>query len=581
MLSRYTGTLYRDKADKHLVAYVEADELHSLDYEGALEFYTTIVPHATMADKAYLGAVDRFFLFTHILGRADGFHPWLYDRCREVELEPDGRIDLWAREHYKSTLITYCGAIQEIINDPEITIGIFGQTQGIARKFVAQIKFELEANADLRAVYPGICWEKPTSQAPVWSTEAITVRRSTNPKESTVEGHGVVVGQPTGRHFGLRIYDDLVTPESVTTPEQIRKTTEMFELSDNLGAGDGRCWMIGTRYHFGDTYGDLMGRKDVVKPRLYPATSNGKADGEPVFFSRELWEKKKRTQLSTLAAQMLQNPLSGKERTFEPTWLSRWEIRPSILNVYIMADPSRGRTSNSDRTAIAVIGIDNRSNKYLLDGFCHRMTLSQRWDSLKHLHKKWTDMAGVGMLRVGYERFGQQSDDEYFKERMQAEKYHFAIEELAWPREGGASKQHRVERLQPDVQYGAFLLPALISHNAETCAWSVNEDEGNIHYTPIKGDSAVVQRLKERGQGHLAAAPIRRKDENGKAYDLTAELINEMVFFPFAQHDDLIDAASRIYDMEPMPAEIVRDNPNFDPDTPWFAGAWSREAEDA
>ena len=208
------------------------------------------------------------------------------------------------------------------------------------------------------------------------------------------------------------------------------------------------------------------------------------------------------------------------------------------------------------------------------------MTLSQRWDSLKFLHKKWTEMPGVGMLRVGYERFGQQSDDEYFKERMQAENYHFAIDELAWPREGGASKQHRVERLQPDVQYGAFFLPALISHNGVTSIWSVNEDDGLMHFKPSQGDSAVVTRLKERGQSHLAASPIRRKDENGKPYDLTDELINEMLFFPFAQHDDLIDATSRIYDMEPLPASIVVDQ-DFDPDTTYDQGMWKREAADA
>jgi hypothetical protein len=47
--------------------------------------------------------------------------------------------------------------------------------------------------------------------------------RQSNPKEATVEAHGLVDGQPTGAHFRLRIYDDVVTLESVTTPEQVKK----------------------------------------------------------------------------------------------------------------------------------------------------------------------------------------------------------------------------------------------------------------------------------------------------------------------------------------------------------------------
>ncbi len=467
---------------------------------------------------------------------------------------------------HNSTLITFCGCIQEIINDPDITIGVFSHTKGIATKFVQQLRNELETNTTLRLIYPDVLWIKPRSEAPVWSSSEFTVRRKSNPKEATVEAHGLVEGQPTSRHFLLRVYDDVVTRESVTTAEQIKKTTEAWELSDNLGAGEGRFWMPGTRYAFGDTYGEIISR-GVAKVRLYPATENGKLDGKPVFLSQEAWDKKKKTQRSQIAAQMLQNPLSGKERTFEPKWFKAWQVRPALLNIYIMADPSRGRSSNSDRTAIAVIGVDAQSNKFLLDGFCHRMKLSERWDMLKHLHKKWRNAPGVAMVTVGYERFGQQSDDEYFAERMREEHYSFPIKELSWPREGDSSKKARVERLQPDIEYGAFFFPSnvYISGQGE-CTWEADLDEGAMVYTPVKGETAVRKRLRERGQEFLASKPLRKKNEMGEVYDLTVELMNEMLFFPFATHDDLVDATSRIYDMEPMPASRVEESEERDDD---------------
>src|SRR5208282_1300145 len=135
------------------------------------------------------------------------------------------------------------------------------------------------------------------------------VRRRSNPKEATVEAHGLVDGMPTSVHYNLRIYDDVVVDKSVTTPEQVQKTTEAYSLSQALGTESGRVWGIGTRYDFADTYEWII-KKGGLKPRIYPATANGMRDGKLVLFSDEEWANRLRDHTdSDIACQYMQNPL--------------------------------------------------------------------------------------------------------------------------------------------------------------------------------------------------------------------------------------------------------------------------------
>jgi hypothetical protein len=61
-------------------------------------------------------------------------------------------------------------------------------------------------------------------------------------------------------------------------------------------------------------------------------------------------------------------------------------------------------------------------------------------------------------------------------------------------------------------------------------------------------------RAKSAGEHWRLMDPIRRVDEDGGIYDLVRVFFEEFRFFPFSPRDDLIDAISRIYDMDPMPA---------------------------
>lgn len=519
---------------------IDQQAVWSLTYEQALELYQD-AGNWTPGEVAALGLADRYFLLTVLLGRADACDPWLFTRCREVERDPDGYLDLWAREHYKSTIITFAGAIQEILKNPEITICIFSFNKPIARAFLRQIKYEFESNETLQALYPDVLFTDPKRESPRWSEDAgLVVKRKSNPKESTLEAHGLVDGQPTSKHFLLRIYDDVVTLESVTSPEMVTKVTEAWSLSDNLGArgddGLARAWHVGTRYSFGDSYNTMM-EMGAVKPRVYPATQNGALDGVPVFLPAHVWTDKKRKQtISTLAAQMLQNPAAGNNAIFQKDWLRFMDIRPATLNIYILCDPASSKKKGSDRTAIPVIGLDAAGNRWLVDGYHHRMGLAERYQRIKELRKVWMSMPGVQQLRVGYERYGSTSDLEYFEEMMQRDRDEFEIVELAWPREGPGSKTDRVQRLEPYFRNARFFLPAV-----------------------VKDETKAQKRVRDAGQSFRIYKPVQRRDEEGRLYSLNKNFLEEYLVFPFGVHDDLIDAMSRIEDIDPQPPVLVDD----------------------
>lgn len=569
--TRYLTGTERNKTLAHFIQ----TELPYLDYEETLEFYAAVEEEEGKAEKALLGCNDRYYLLTSILGRADMLEPWVFERCREVEADPDGYLDLWARYHFKSSIITQGGIIQEVLCNPELCVCIFSHTKPIAVGFLEQIKREFETKTTLKWLYDDVLYQDPVNESPKWSKdEGIIIKRQTNPREATVEAWGLVDGQPISRHYGLLVFDDVVTDKSVTNDEQIKKTTAHWELADNLVKIEGSPkWHAGTRYSWGDTYGVIIERGSL-KVRLYPATHDGTLKGKPVLLTEERWEQIKRDQKSTVNAQMLLNPVVGAAATFQSIYFQHYDIIPGVLNVYIMVDPSKGQNQRSDRTAIAVVGVDQAGNKYLLDGYCHRMRLSERYELIKQLKAKWEAHPGVQLVAVGYERYGMQVDLEVIEEHQRRENVYFDIAELNTPQKGKHSKNDRIERLDPDIRFGRFYLPCVVRHpqfggHDHGAYWDVWTEEksqaaqeagkkdypiGDIIYRPMLGLTRAQRWCEATAQRHRIVKPLARLDENGDVYDVTRVHLEEARLHPFAPHDDWLDALSRIYDMEPIPA---------------------------
>ncbi len=444
---------------------------------------------------------DLFFLLRFVLGRADADCDFVFDRCREVQRQPDECLDLWARLHYKSTIITFALTIQDILNDPEITVAFFSHTKATAAKFYHQVKRELETNVWLRAWFPDVLYasKAEASAGGLWHNEqGLIVKRKGNPKEATLSYWGLVDGMPTGGHYSHRIYDDIIDPGTVTTPENISKAKYSYNMSQALRTDGGIERVIGTRYHFNDPYAEII-NKGLLFVRKHVATKNGQPDGEPILLKPATLESMRiKMGPYVYACQMFQDPRVDGAMGFKDAWLRYYEGASDIVskgcNIYMLVDPANEKKKDSDYTAIWVWGLGTDGNMYWLDGVRDRLNLTERADAVIRLHRKWRPSV------VGYERYGVMADIQYIHERNDRENYRFGIVEVG----GQTPKPDRIRRLIPRFSNGEIYIPR-----------------------------------------HML-----RTDYEGHSVDLVQAFVEEeFKAFPVAAHDDMLDAASRLFDI--------------------------------
>lgn len=489
----------------------------NLTREQSHKIYAEVLRAKDIEGLRRLVLEDLFFLLVIACKRKDMDDDWLYARCREVEESPNGFLDLWSREHYKSTIITFGKTIQDILNNPEITACIFSHTRPIAKGFLEQIKRELECNDFLKDAFNDVLYQNPKGDSDSWSLDGgLLVKRKTNPKNKTLEAFGLVDGQPTGSHYMLLIYDDVVTRKSVSNPDQIKATTDAIALSYNLGARGGVVRGVGTPYHFNDTYRTIIERGTLI-PRKYPATDDGTITGNPVLWTRELLLKKRKDMGPYVAAcQLFMNPKEDSVMGFEESWLRFYSDLRNYhgWNHYILVDPAgekkKQHAMDPDYTVIIVLALAPDGNIYFIDGVRDRLNLTERTKQLFFFHRKYKP------LGVGYEKYGKDSDNEHIEYVMEQENYRFKITPLG----GATAKNDRIRGLVPDFENGKIWLP--------------------YRHMFVNREGVLVDFIK-------------------------SFLEDEYTAFPVAVHDDILDCMARIKhpDMNvKFPEEIQTEYPS-------------------
>jgi predicted phage terminase large subunit-like protein len=442
---------------------------------------------------------DLFFLLVYVCGRTDLDDDFHFARSRDIMAEPDGMMDVWCREHGKSSMVTFGKSLQDILVNQEERICIFSHTKTVASDHLQPIKYEMEENNKLKKLFPDILYANPSKQSPKWTEDAIQVKRRGNYVENTVEASGLIDALRTGMHHTILVWDDVLNEKNVTNPEMITKTMEAVNSSTNLTCRGYRKRGVGTYYHFNDPYVQMIAR-GILRERLFPGTSDGTVTGAPVWWTPEqLADRRKTLTPYQFACQVLCNPKMESKYGFEDSWLQYWSTAKTHcwrgMNVLIFVDPANEKKKSSDYTVFVVVGLSADQNVYVIEWIRDRLSLDQRTDKLFELHRKYNK--NRELKKVYYEKYGKDSDIPHIESVMKLENYRFHIDSVG----GNVDKNDRINWIVPMWKEGNIYIP-------EECYYRTTE---------------------------------------GKQQDLTQIFINEEYrLWPFGSHDDMLDSLARI-----------------------------------
>jgi hypothetical protein len=326
---------------------------------------------------------DLFFMVHFALG-ADCNDPrgFVIDKCYEIEADSvlynqhkqDSFHYVWARGHFKSTLITMGSTAQYHLNNPEHSTCIFSFKKGNANKFLSTIG-DIYQMDEVKHAFQDLLWNDWKGYYSM--DRGLVLKRRTRRKERTIETAGLVEGMPTGSHYNVLRFDDIETDDIAENPSQLNKAYSKFQMAQHLGmvTGDTLVTVAGTPYsHMGPVQIIRESKNSLgvplYKTTIYPAEDE---NGQPVLMSRKQLDKFKI--LDHYRAQMMCDPSPTAGSDLRSVDIKEPLHAPPGLFKFMIVDPAgdKGDKADSDYWAYMVVGVERKkdedgfSNVYILD----------------------------------------------------------------------------------------------------------------------------------------------------------------------------------------------------------------------
>jgi len=300
------------------------------------------------------------------------------------------------RGHGKSSIAGISFAIWKLVQDPNRRILIVSNTVEQGKVFLREIRAHLEGNPVLRAMYGNL-------RAGKWSETELLVRRSRI-------------------DFDVVIADDIVDEENSWCESQRQKLqTWFYKTLFPCLEPDGEIHIIGTRYHGGDLYGEIIRKQEVAEERRssnqfdrgetqetvssWAICRSRALDGDNVLWQQRfprhiLAELRAEMGEILFACQYLNDPSGSDDAIFKEPWLEFYETLPMEpdgnggyrtvpLRIYQGVDLAISQRSSADYFAVVTIAVDKNHNVYVLDTYRGRLTFDKQMQKVRELAERY------------------------------------------------------------------------------------------------------------------------------------------------------------------------------------------------
>jgi len=247
------------------------------------------------------------------------------------------------RESFKSSLATRANCLWRATLDPEITVGIFSESEAKVKSWIGSLKQVIERSELYQVIWPErlppglskLDRNQGVSLPRTWKwgdTGLLLRRESLNISELTFEPFGIG-GSHTGKHFTHVVLDDIIGEPASQSTAIMEDAIHFVDHCRPLERpAEGGCQLICcTRWGYHDVYSHMV-QKWPNEYRIYQrALLENPETGEPdVVAGRSIFPTRIPTELAKtmyesdpfiFAAQYQCIPRVGRETSFDHDWI--------------------------------------------------------------------------------------------------------------------------------------------------------------------------------------------------------------------------------------------------------------------